>query len=283
MALQNLHTHCVYCDGTGHPEEYVLQAITLGLESIGFSSHAPVPFKTDWTMPPEKLPSYLQEIKQLKGKYQGKILIFCGLEIDYLPGQLAPDSPQFTQAGLDHIIGAVHFIGQDREGTHWSIDGTAEEFEQAWQRIFKGSIQKLVRQYYSLVRDMVAHHPPDIVAHLDVIIKNNQEDRYFNEQEPWYQQAVDETLKVIKQQNLILEVNAGGIIRKRADSLYPGEWILQKCAGLGIPVTLASDAHTPDQLIAHSAETAKILADIGFKEVMVFTPSGWQGQALSPR
>lgn len=278
--MQNLHTHCAFCDGTGTPEEFVTAAVAKGLESIGFSSHAPVPFKTDWTMPPASLPAYLLEIKRLKTHYQDHITVFCGLEIDYLPGEQAPDSARFTGLGLDYTIGAVHFIGRDGTGTAWSIDGTNEEFEQARQRLFGGNTQALVREYYARIKDLVNNHPPDILGHLDVIKKNNRDGRYFSETETWYRQAVEETLTAMARHDLIMEVNAGGIIRKRSGSLYPGEWVLERCLAHGIRVTPASDAHAPNQLTAHFAETAKILRRTGFKELALLTPDGWRSSRL---
>jgi histidinol-phosphatase (PHP family) len=250
------------------------------LDGIGFSSHAPLPFTTDWTMPKEKLPAYLSEIKRLKAQYRAEINVYCGLEIDYLPGEQAPDTACFTGLELDYTIGAVHYIGRDRAGTPWSIDGTDEEFKKALHTIFNGNIQDLVKKYYALVRDMALNHRPDIIAHLDVVKKNNRAEEYFLEEESWYRQAVVETLQVLKQQNLVVEVNTGGLNRKRADSFYPSQWILEKCLALHIPVTLASDAHAPEQLIGHFKKAAQILNRIGFEELSVLTLQGWQRIAL---
>ena len=46
----NFHTHSNYCDGKGLLDEYVAQAISLGMLSLGFSSHAPLPFESSWCM-----------------------------------------------------------------------------------------------------------------------------------------------------------------------------------------------------------------------------------------
>ena len=40
MIRSNYHTHTVFSDGANTPEEMVLAAIDLGLESIGFSDHS---------------------------------------------------------------------------------------------------------------------------------------------------------------------------------------------------------------------------------------------------
>jgi len=48
------------------PEDYVLAAVRKGFSAIGFTSHAPVPFCTDWTMKPENLDKYIENINDLK-------------------------------------------------------------------------------------------------------------------------------------------------------------------------------------------------------------------------
>ena len=58
----NYHTHCYFCDGKGHPEEYVLEAISRGFSVLGFSSHAPIKEINDWTLTESNLPDYISSI-----------------------------------------------------------------------------------------------------------------------------------------------------------------------------------------------------------------------------
>ena len=85
------------------------------MSSIGFTSHAPVPFKTDWTMDPKDLPGYLAEINRLKAEYRGKIEIYLGLEVDYLPEFPEARLDRFT--GLDYVIGSIHYMRADNSAT----------------------------------------------------------------------------------------------------------------------------------------------------------------------
>ena len=52
---------------------------------IGISSHAPLPFTTEWTMRPERLSEYIAEVDGLRRTYQGRITVLTGAELDYLP------------------------------------------------------------------------------------------------------------------------------------------------------------------------------------------------------
>jgi len=50
--------HSTYCDGKSELMDYVDQAKKLNMMSIGFSSHAPVPFPTKWCMKAERFDEY---------------------------------------------------------------------------------------------------------------------------------------------------------------------------------------------------------------------------------
>ena len=80
----NFHSHCTFCDGRSHPEDFVKFAVARGFRAYGFSSHAPLPFETSWNMTKDDMPEYLAEIDRLKKKYERKIELYVGLEIDYL-------------------------------------------------------------------------------------------------------------------------------------------------------------------------------------------------------
>lgn len=48
--LTNYHSHSLYCDGRANMEDFIRFALSEGFTSYGFSSHAPLPFSTAWTM-----------------------------------------------------------------------------------------------------------------------------------------------------------------------------------------------------------------------------------------
>ena len=82
--LTNYHSHSLYCDGRAGMEDFVRFALSEGFTSYGFSSHAPLPFSTAWTMEWDIMDDYLSEFHRLKAKYAGQIELYIGLEIDYL-------------------------------------------------------------------------------------------------------------------------------------------------------------------------------------------------------
>ena len=59
----NFHTHTFRCHhASGTPEEYVLRAIDVGIEYMGFSDHFPYRFADGYKLLAEKLVSVVKEI-----------------------------------------------------------------------------------------------------------------------------------------------------------------------------------------------------------------------------
>ena len=46
MKKSNFHTHTKFCDGSDKPETYIIEAIKLGFDSLGFSGHAPISYQS---------------------------------------------------------------------------------------------------------------------------------------------------------------------------------------------------------------------------------------------
>lgn len=271
MNLFNLHTHSYFCDGKEEPEDYVKQAIELGFHTLGFSSHAPVPFENNFSLKEEKTEEYFSTIRALGEKYKDKINILLSMEIDYIPG-ITRAFAEFSKAGnLDYTIGGVHLVRNNEIEKLWFIDGSQQEtYDDGLQKLFNGHIQKGVEAYYGQIREMVATQKPDIIAHLDKIKMHNK-NRYFSEEEGWYKDLVWKTLKYIaSESNCIVEVNTRGLYKKRSDTFFPSPAILEQVHHLKIPVTLSSDAHQPQELNGYYEEALKLMKEIGFKELVYF-------------
>ena len=107
MKITNYHTHTTYCDGKNSPEEMVQAAIAADMAEIGFSVHAPLPFRTDWAIRVERLNDYKNELFLLREKYKDQIKIYVGIEQDYFS--------ENSTDGFDYVIGSVHFIYKNGE------------------------------------------------------------------------------------------------------------------------------------------------------------------------
>ena len=125
------------------------------------------------------------------------------------------------------------------------------------------------------MREMIEFQQPDIIAHLDKIKMHNK-NRFFNEDEPWYQEELEKTLELIALTGQVVEVNTRGIYKGRSDELFPGIEALKMIMERNIPITLSSDAHKCQELDERFEETRLTLKKIGFKKLRLLTGDGWE-------
>lgn len=274
--LATFHTHNCFCDGKMTPEDYILSAIEKGFPAIGMSSHAPVCFDTEWTMKPGRLQEYMKTVLYLKEKYHGRIQVYAGLETDFYPGTV----DYRIYPGLDYTIGSVHFIHDTAGKRYMALDGTPEEFMATRDVIFKGEVRALIEKYYQLLTEMLWQQPPSILGHLDVLKKNNTGSRFFIETENWYRKAVEEVLDVVVEQNVIVEINTGGIARGYTTEMYPADWIISCMRERNIPIILNSDAHRPDLIDAYYPQAIERLKSLGYTSQRILLDNIWQDVPL---
>lgn len=281
MIRSNYHTHSTFCDGANTLEEMVQAALGAGFTDLGFSSHFPLPYENDWTMVSSDLEDYQAAVRSLKEKYQGALAISLGTEIDYLL-ELG-DYSSFANESLSHfdyIIGAVHTMGLRPNGCHGDIDGPYEDFVLGFNEIYGGDPKKLVRAYYRAIGEMAVKCRPQIIAHLDIVKKNNVDDRFFNEEENWYKEAVEEALDAIVAACSIVEINTGGMPRYGERCLYPHPWIMERLREKKIPITVSSDSHQIATINYYFTEIKCILMEKGFTDIMVLDKGSWVSRPL---
>lgn len=279
MQLFNLHTHSNFSDGKANAEDIVLEAVNQGLKVLGFSDHSPVPFENTFAIKNENVNNYISTIKSLKEKYQDKIDIYCSMEMDFIPGIIKDFKKTKEELGLDYMIGSVHLVGNNIEKL-WFIDGSkVETYDEGLNNYFNGDIKKGVKTFFYQYNEMIETEVFDIVGHLDKIKMHNR-NRYFLEEDKWYHDLLMETLTLIKEKSLIVEVNTRGIYKKRSTDFYPSSWILPIMREMNIPVVISSDAHLPNELTLCFKEAEDALKAAGYKETMCFQNGGFISKGL---
>lgn len=277
MILSNFHTHTKFSDGKKDAHEYCLKAIELGFHSLGFSDHAPVPFHNSFSIEPDQLDSYFKTIESLKTTYQDHLKIFLSLEADYIPHHSYTFEHFRKMANLDYMIGSIHLVYNHENQQLWFIDGGDQDvWDQGLKTVFGGHIQKAVAAFYHQNNEMILNQKPEVIGHFDKIKMHNK-DRFFSQNESWYQNFARETLKLIKENDIVLEINTRGLYKGRCKELFPSVNIILEAQKMGIPMMLNSDAHHPDELAGAFPEALEILKKIGLKELFEFTDKGWKG------
>lgn len=249
IGMVDYHMHSVLSDGKNSYEEMVLSAISKGLDEIGFTDHVCLK-PVDWAIRVEDIPVMTQQILDLKAEYKNEIQIRYGIEVDYFPGREDELRDLIDSIPVDYVIGSVHFIGD------WNFD-TDQSLYGKW------SNDKLYEKYFTLIKQAAQSGLFDIIGHIDIIKKfrvypESNQDKLF-----------DDTLKIIKDHNLVVELNTGGMDRPCAE-FTPSPHLLQMCYQHHIPVTLSSDAHRAEQIARHYESAVALLSHIGYTEIVGF-------------
>lgn len=249
VGLVDYHMHSVLSDGKNSYEEMIKTAIDIGLEEVGFSDH--VCLKTvEWAVMPIDIPVMTEQILELRDKYSSQIKVRYGIEMDYFPGREKEILKIISSLPLDYVIGSVHFIGD------WNFD-TDQSLYGKW------SNDELYNMYYELIQLAARSGLFDTIGHLDIIKKF----RVYPESDQ--SRLMEDTLKVLKESNVVVELNTGGLDRPCAE-LTPSPELVALCYQHHIPMTISSDAHGATQIARHYETALNLMKKIGFEEIVTF-------------
>lgn len=238
MKKVDLHIHSVFSDGKNTIEEIVLKAIENGFEIIGISDHSYTAFDESYCIKKDAVQCYLNEINSLKEKYSDKICIYAGIEQDYYS---YCDTYDF-----DYKIGSVHYLKVDNN--YIPVDESKEILLNDVERYFNNDIYAYLECYFETVSDVIEKTNADIIGHLDLVSKFNENGelydinniRYINA----YKKACDKLLEAGK----LFEINTGAISRGYRSAPYPSNEIYEYLKEKGAKFILSSDSHSADTI-----------------------------------
>lgn len=262
---QNLHTHTTYCDGADTPEEIISEALEKGFSSVGFSGHSYMHYAPDHSMSVKGTEQYRYEINLLKKKYDGKIDIFCGLEVDMYS--------EIDLSGYDYLIGSVHFLLH--EGKYLAFDRTQDAVKSIIDTYFGGSGIEYAKEYYKTLALLPEYGNFDIIGHFDVIAKHSDNVCFFDQESAEYKKAVSDAAEALAGKIPFFEVNTGAIARGYKKTPYPSEFILKLLKNLGFKAVVSSDCHDKKMLDCCFSEADELLKAHGFKEKYILTNDGF--------
>ena len=248
------HMHTPLCGhATGEPEEYVKQALKIGLSEIGFSDHAPLVSHEDprYTMNPSQLPLYHAMVEKVQKKFSD-FTIKLGLEADFIPGFEKQTRELLAGYPYDFIIGSIHFI--DR----WAFDDPDEKIK--WR---DKDINAVYRDYYKLLRQSAQSGLFDILGHVDLVKK------FGHRASEDLSAEVENTAEVFKKSGITIEINTSGL-RKPVGEIYPSLSVLKIYSKHGVPITFSSDSHEPGDVGRDYDKARDLALAAGYKEYRVF-------------
>ncbi len=249
------HMHTPLCGhAKGEPEEYVKQAVKMGLKEIGFSDHAPMVHKPmpGITMSFEELPKYHGMIENVRGRYASQISVKIALESDFLPGYEDKTKSIIDSYPYDYIIGSVHFIDD------WAFDDPATR--EYWKI---HDVNEVYRKYYALLRQSAKTGFFQIIGHCDLPKKFGARPTIDLTEE------IKATAKVFKETGVAVEINTAGL-RKPIGEMYPAPNCLKIYREAGVPLTFGSDAHEPQDVGKNFDQAVELAKSAGYKEYIIF-------------
>ncbi len=262
---QNLHTHSTYCDGHDTPEEMILTAMEKGFDSLGFSGHSYMAHSIYAWLSLERTEQYKIEVNRLKEKYKGRFPIYLGLEVDMFS--------EIDLSGYDYLIGSYHYfkLGEEYVG----FDRSAEECRRVINTYFGGDGMAFAKEYYRQLATLPEHGDFDIIGHFDLIAKNIELDRFFDQESEEYLAAAVEAMEALAGKIPYFEVNTGCISRGYRPYPYPTLSLMKEMRRLGFKPIISSDCHDRSFLDCGFEQAEKLLKESGFTARYILTEDGF--------
>ena len=250
--LTSYHNHSRWSDGAESAPRMRAEAAHLGFAEFGFSDHLvldPEGRTPRWSMDPDDLDAYLDEIGSLKA---GSPSVYVGLEVDWVPARRADIAALVADPRLDYAIGSVHRL----DGHH--VDSVADSL----QLLGPAAITSFFARYWDEVRAMAQSRLFQVAGHLDLPKKLLGRPAADLCDAPGWEAALD----AIAAAGMVVEVNTAGWAMPCREG-YPSHRLLYACLTRGIPVTVSGDAHRPEQIAAHFRDAAELLREVGYREL----------------
>ncbi len=260
MIRYSYHTHTHFSDGNDSPEEMIQAALQKGFHSIGFTDHAYTEFAPEWSIPASRWEEYLQTLRELQKKYEGKIKVYVGLEQD----ALAIPVPH----GLDYYLGSVHWV--EKDGHYIEMDNSPQLLLDSIRDYYGGDPDGLAEDYYALVASYAKDDLVSFIGHFDLISKFDEKYPPVFLATPRYIAAWQKAALQLIEAGKIFEINTGAISRGYRTTPYPSEAMLEFLGKHGAKVIVSSDCHSAKDIDCAFRQAEELIAKYQLNHVELF-------------
>lgn len=226
-------------------EPFVETAARRGVDEIGLTEHVYYFRQTSalWELPYQTerclydLDAYVDAVVEAKRR---GLPVKLGLEVDYVGPRQDELAAILDPYPWDYLLGSVHWV----DGL--AVDASADEG--VWA---EWTVEEVWRRYFDAVAELAASGHVDVLAHPDLAkIFGRRPGRIE------YPPLAD----------VALEISTNGRY-KPVGELYPDIALLRTS---GLPVTLASDAHVPENVGRDFERALELARAAGYETVTVF-------------
>lgn len=235
---------------------YVERARSRAIDEIAITEHVHrFTEAAEWHSDPfrrgeatEDLSGYVADLADAKAAGSP---ILIGIEMDWLPKRRDDIAAMLAAYPFDIVLGSVHWLGE--HGIDDPAAPAADHLgaDQVWDRYFDEFVAAALSGLY----DVMAH--PDLPKVFGHRLTTSHAAR------------VDDVVGAVAQAGVAIECSSAGL-RKPVNELYPDPSWLGAFHRAGVPVTLASDAHSPDDVRRDYPTAVAALRGAGYSTLTRF-------------
>lgn len=258
--LVDYHLHTVYSrHAKGTIKDYLLKAEALGMEEVCFTEHTSRQYLTEETkaripytwMRDHELPLYLDDLAE--AATNTPLRLKQGLEVDYFVGFEHALGDFLAEWPLDFVMGTVHFL---------------PAYDMKYITLVEDAPANLLVEYFTYAKQAVETGLFDSLAHIH--LPWQAVPWPHGDMENVVLAALAEVVAAAKARDMCLEINTRAFNFEGHGTLELYQNFLGLLADYDVPITLGSDAHTPQEVGRNYATAVKELARYGIDEVAIF-------------
>lgn len=196
----------------------------------------------------EELDEYVEVLVRAKQK---GLPVKVGLEVDWIEGYEEDIARILEPYPWDILLGSVHFLGP------WCIDFAPQV---GWP---ERRVDDVYAQYLQQLEKLAASGLVDVLAHPDLPKKFGH--RPAADMTPAWQRVAEAAARM----GLSVEVSTAGLA-KPVGEMYPSLELLRLFHEYDVPVTLASDAHAPEEVGRDLNKAVALAREAGCRSFAVY-------------
>lgn len=284
--LVDCHTHTHFSDGTGSFAQNVAAALRAGLSVLASTDHLTLPAELDpqgeCSVLEKDLKMHHQAFLEVRehleagdfadwsgldcGETPAPLELIYGFEADWYEG--CEENIARWRGEASFLLGSIHFLDKqaidyDKQMQIWDEWGP--------DKVWRTYVERWCKACSSSAKfDSMAH--PDLVK----LFSRSGYAPSIKLEPLW-----DAMAEAARNAGVHVELSTAGL-RKPCQEFYPSAGLLQRFCKAGVPITIASDAHTPETIGWHIQEAYALAYEQGYRSIDVpCAEGGWRSISLS--
>lgn len=260
--MYDLHIHTLHSpDSKQTLGEICESALQKGLQGIAICDHVDMWFSEKLNTPAE-IAACMEDVRHARGIYGDRLDILQGVEMaEYLHDPKNADRI-LALGELDVILGSVHSVAfEDIDDSYSRIDFSSMPEEK---------IVRFMKKYFFHISEMIEKTDFDVLSHLTCPLRYINGKYGRNLDVRVFEKEILSIFDEIIHRDIPLEINTSGLGSFYHQYMPDVSLIRDYKAMGGRLVTLASDAHVPQNVGNAFSEAKTVLQDLGFDSYCIF-------------